>query len=108
MIHKNIFNYILTAGLIFSVAMILMGCKSPCAEKKTGTEIKTEKPAPSAESAKGSSQLWQENCMRCHNMRSPTSYSDKEWEIAMHHMRVRAALTAEEQRRILEYLQASN
>ncbi len=89
---------------MLSVAMILMGCNTPCAEKKAGAEMS----APSAESAKGSAQLWSENCMRCHNMRSPASYSDQEWEIAMHHMRVRAPLTAEEHRRILEYLQASN
>ncbi len=106
--HNNILKYTITVSLIFAVGLILSGCKSPCAKKKTDTAAKTESMAPSAESAKGSSQLWQENCMRCHNMRSPTSYSDKEWEIAMHHMRVRAALTAEEQRRILEYLQASN
>ncbi len=91
---KNNLRYIIMAGsLLLAIGFILLGCKTP---------------APSAESSKGSAQLWQENCMRCHNMRNPASYSDKEWEIAMHHMRVRAALTAEEHRRILEYLQASN
>lgn len=93
MIRKNVFNYIVMAFLVLAVAIVLVGCKTP---------------APSAESAKGSAQLWQENCMRCHNMRSPSSYSDEQWEVAMHHMRVRANLTAEEHSRILEYLKASN
>lgn len=46
--------------------------------------------------------------MRCDNMRSPSSYSDAEWEVAMHHMRIRANLTAEETRTIVEFLKASN
>lgn len=61
-----------------------------------------------APDAKSGNQLWAENCGRCHNVRSPTSYSDAEWDVAMHHMRVRANLTAEEYRKILEFLKASN
>jgi cytochrome c5 len=57
---------------------------------------------------KGGSQLWSENCARCHNMRSPSSYSDAEWEVAMHHMRVRARLTPEEHKAILEFLKSAN
>ena len=52
--------------------------------------------------------LWSENCSRCHNFRNPTSYSDLQWSVAMHHMRVRANLTADEHRKILEFLQMSN
>ena len=107
MILKNTLNCVITAGLLVFV-LTFTGCKTASAEKKAGTTGKTESMTPPAESTKGRAQLWQENCMRCHNMRSPTSYSDKEWEVAMHHMRVRANLTAEEHRRILEFLQASN
>ena len=77
----------------FVMILILIGCN--CIKQ-------------SSESSKGSSQLWSENCGRCHNMRTPTSYSDEQWEVAMHHMRVRADLTAIEHHKILEYLQASN
>ena len=58
--------------------------------------------------SKGGAQLWAENCTRCHNMRRPTSYSDAEWEVAMHHMRVRANLTADEHKKIVEYLKSAN
>lgn len=57
---------------------------------------------------KGAAQLWAQNCMQCHNNRSPASYSDAEWDVATQHMRFRANLTAEEYRRILEFLKAGN
>ena len=59
-------------------------------------------------SGKSGTQLWAENCTRCHNNRSPASYSDAQWEVAMHHMRIRANLTAEEHTKILEFLQSAN
>ena len=52
--------------------------------------------------------LWAQNCVRCHNYRSPKSYSDREWDIAVHHMRVRANLTAEESEAIREFLKSAN
>jgi hypothetical protein len=61
-----------------------------------------------AQSGKGFAQMWAENCIRCHNSRDPRTYTDAEWTVAMHQMRVRANLTAEEHRAILEYLKASN
>ena len=60
-----------------------------------------------ARPAKGRARLWAENCQRCHNARPATFYTLRQWEIAMHHMRVRAALTAEETRLITEFFRAS-
>jgi hypothetical protein len=57
---------------------------------------------------KGRSQMWAENCMRCHNIRDPKSYSDTQWQVALHQMRVRGNLLAEEHKAILELMQASN
>jgi hypothetical protein len=57
---------------------------------------------------KSGSQLWGENCTRCHNVRPPQYYSDAQWDVIAHHMRLRANLTGEEQRKIAEFLQASN
>jgi len=54
------------------------------------------------------SQLWSQNCSRCHNFRSPSEFSDAEWDMALAHMRVRANLTGEEYRSIREFLEASN
>jgi len=55
---------------------------------------------------KGSAQFWSENCARCHNMQSPSSYNDKNWEIVIHQMRVRGDLTAEEHKKIAEFLKS--
>jgi hypothetical protein len=57
---------------------------------------------------KSGSQLWGENCTRCHNVRPPQYYSDAQWDVIAHHMRLRANLTGDEQRKITEFLQASN
>ena len=90
---------LLGAGLL----MILSGCSTTnqTASQPAATVAKTD-------SGKGAAQLWAENCARCHNIRSPSAYSDSEWEVAMLHMRVRANLTAEEHRKILEFLKAGN
>ncbi len=65
-------------------------------------------PPDCAAMSKGGAQLWAENCARCHNSRPPTTYSDAEWDVAMHHMRVRANLTALEHQKIVEFLKAAN
>ena len=57
---------------------------------------------------KDGARAWAQNCMRCHNIRDPQERSDREWETIVHHMRVRANLTAEEHRLILEFLKAAN
>jgi mono/diheme cytochrome c family protein len=51
---------------------------------------------------------WSHRCGQCHNLRPPSEYSDAQWAVAMHHMRVRVPLTGEEQKDILLFLQASN
>ena len=51
---------------------------------------------------------WSHRCGQCHYLRPPSQYSDAQWAVAMHHMRVRVPLTGEEQRDILRFLQASN
>ena len=56
----------------------------------------------------GGANLWSQNCMRCHGLRSPRERSDRQWAVIVHHMRIRANLTAGEHREILEFLQAAN
>ena len=57
---------------------------------------------------KTGAQLWGENCMRCHNLASPTAYNNTDWETIGLHMRIRANLTAEETNKIVEFLQSAN
>jgi mono/diheme cytochrome c family protein len=88
----------------------LLALLTSCATYRSGQA--TPDSHGSAESAtrlaKGGAQLWAENCARCHSFRSPGSYSDAQWDIAVHHMRIRANLTAEDSRKILAFLQAGN
>ena len=67
----------------------------------------TTQPAEQA-SARTGAQLWSDNCARCHNARPPQSYSDAQWEAVVHHMRLRADLTGQEQRKVTEFLQAAH
>ncbi len=52
--------------------------------------------------------IWAQTCNRCHNVRSPNTYTDAQWDVALMHMRVRANLTAEQYRLILDYLKTHN
>jgi cytochrome c5 len=54
------------------------------------------------------SQLWGQMCGLCHNAPSPKEYSDTQWEVIVMHMRVQARLTGEEERKIVQFLKASN
>jgi len=92
------------------LGIILQIPRATSDDKSAGAASTTTSSAaqPSEKVAKDGSQLWSENCARCHNMRSPSSYSDAEWEVVMHHMRVRAHLTPEEHKAILEFLKSAN
>lgn len=57
---------------------------------------------------RGGAELWTANCAYCHHIRSPSVYSDAEWDVVVMHMRVRANLTAAEHDKILEFLKAGN
>jgi hypothetical protein len=57
---------------------------------------------------KSGAQLWAENCVRCHNIRSPSNYSPAQWEVVMLHMRVRANLTPDEHKKILAFLKSGS
>lgn len=91
---------------LFAIALLLVGCRTSHTEHaeagKTGAVTQV------ADSGKGGAQLWAQNCVRCHNIRSPSIYSDAEWEVSMHHMRIRANLTAKEHSKILEFLKSAN
>lgn len=91
--------------LLASIGLLLAGCAITHTEQ-AGATLAAATEAKS--SGKGGAQLWAENCVRCHNNRSPSTYSDGEWDVAMHHMRTRANLTAEEHRRILQFLKSAN
>ena len=51
---------------------------------------------------------WSDMCGRCHNLRSPSEYSDAQWTVAVDQMRLLVPLTSQEQSEVLEFLKASN
>ncbi len=57
--------------------------------------------------AKSGVQLWSENCQRCHNAPSPSSFSASQWETIGMHMQSRALLTENEKNKIIDFLQSS-
>lgn len=89
---------------VFLSLMVGYGCQeeSPSATTKPGA-LSSAAPAE-----KGGAELWAENCMRCHNLRPPTQFSNNEWQIIMHHMRIRADLTGKQQQAILQFIQSAN
>lgn len=91
-----------------SVGLIFLVFFAGCQTQKNQVSKPEVSVAELSRSKKGGAQLWSESCMRCHNARSPSWYSDADWEVTMQHMRVRANLTAEEQKKILEFLQSGN
>jgi hypothetical protein len=71
-----------------------------CAANKQSGEV------AAGTTGKSGAELWAENCVRCHNIRSPSNYSPAQWEVVMMHMRVRANLTPDEHKKILEFLKS--
>lgn len=51
---------------------------------------------------------WGENCARCHGMRDPKEFSDRQWKVITTHMRLRAGLDGQQVRDITVFLQGSN
>ena len=102
---------IVTRG-IFSVLVLLLVSTSWSlfAEPKTSRKADAKSGSGvSNDSYRGLSgeELWSNNCMRCHNIRPPTMYSDAPWDVIVHHMRLRANITGPEQRAIVSFLKSA-
>jgi hypothetical protein len=89
-------------AVLAAVSWLVIGCST---DKQPG-EVAAGTTTPPA--GKSGAELWAANCVRCHNIRSPSSYSPAQWEVIMMHMRVRANLTPEEHKKILEFLKAGS
>jgi cytochrome c553 len=55
---------------------------------------------------KNGSQLWGENCGRCHNAPMSNQYSAAQWEPIGMHMQNRANLSSKEVEKIIAFLQS--
>ena len=105
--------FVIGAAVSLVIALTLVvGCHSGI---RRGGTLLAENVSPSSSASDfahveqpGGALLWSQNCARCHNLRNPLERSDREWSAIVHQMRVRANLTAEENRLILRFLQAAN
>ena len=103
--------------LPWSAVVLMAAVACGCAEARRGDatpeagRVQAEAEAggerADARPRKGRAQLWAENCQRCHNARPASWYSEREWEVAMHHMFVRGYLTRHEHDAIMEFFRAS-
>jgi hypothetical protein len=75
----------------------------------TGSSLLLSSCAPTKDIAeKGGATLWGENCSRCHNAPTMDQYNKEQWGIIGTHMKLKAGLTAQETKKIIEYLQSGN
>lgn len=88
-----------------AVVMLVAGCQMPGGHTHANSATTV---ASAGKSGKGGAQLWAESCLSCHNVRSPSQYSDADWDIVMHHMRVRANLSASDTETITKFLRSAN
>ena len=94
----------LTAVVLAGFGVILAGCTTT----NSATPANASKDTAPKIAGAGGAQLWAQTCVHCHNVRSPSSYSDAQWDVVMLHMRVRANLTAEEHKEILVFLKSAH
>ena len=85
------------------VPLLIAGC-STATPAQGGSGPASAAPAQATQT--GGAELWGRNCGHCHNIRSPSSYSDAQWEVVMLHMRVRANLTGADARAIADFLKS--
>ena len=99
-------NLVITFAASSLLIGAITGCASKSSTKPTASAAATQPTVVAVE--KSGAQLWSENCMRCHNLRSPETFSPIQWELAVHHMRMRANLTGQEARKITEFLRSAS
>lgn len=96
-----------SVGLIAFAFFAIAGvCWQASAEPKKSAKAENETASADNNELSGE-ELWTMNCQRCHNYRPSNMYSNAQWDVIVHHMRVRANLTGEDQRAILEFLKSS-
>lgn len=107
-------NFIKGAAISLAVvaAVSLAGCSGSSSKQSTAAK----KPLPShpmftfkdpAASETGA-QIWSENCMRCHQLRSPAQYNAAQWGVIVQYMRLKAGLTGEQAKKVLAFLQSAS
>ncbi len=99
-------------SLVVMSAAALAGCGSSTSKPTTASA----KPLPShplitfkdpAKKETGA-EIWAQNCMRCHQLRSPAQYNAAEWSVIIQYMRLKAGLTGVQAKKVLAFLQSAS
>ncbi len=99
-------------SLAVMAAVSLAGCGGPSPRQSTAAK----KPLPPhpmftfkdpADNESGA-QIWSQNCMRCHQLRSPAQYTPAQWGVIVQYMRLKAGLTGEQAKKVLAFLQSAS
>ena len=100
------------------IALAMAGCLFLAMGAGVSVAITEDEAATSPQDGEGSATTQQPaldgakvyawNCGSCHSERRPKEHSDAEWDVIMTHMRVRANMTAEQAKAVLQYLQENN
>lgn len=86
---KTIKSIILTVVAVVGIAALINSCAvSKSTADKTG------------------SQLWSENCGRCHNAPPISTYSSDQWEVLGLHMKTRTMIPDDQIQKIIVFLKA--
>jgi cytochrome c2 len=87
---------------LLGILVIVCSLKVLAQASAQGAKAAKAVPEKKMDEAKEGERRFQENCGRCHN--PPDSISPREVKAVLQHMRVRAMLSAEDERLILKYL----
>jgi hypothetical protein len=103
---KTLKRSFLAALLLLFISTSMDLFADPKAKRKTESESSSTVSSDTYMGLTGE-ELWSNNCLRCHNIRPPTMYGNAQWDVIVHHMRLRANITGQEQRAIVEFLKSS-
>jgi hypothetical protein len=99
-------------GALVPLSLVLTGSLW---DALAGSSERSETTADSGDGVKSESsaglsgeELWSNNCQRCHNLRSPASQTPVQWQVIVHHMRVRANITGADARAIADFLKSAS
>jgi len=100
---------IAAGGLIIAASIYLVSAadtNAPPPSASNSARASSNKPAGDGSLPKKLTgvELYAVHCNRCHPERYPTEFKEDEWRTIMMHMRVRANLSADDARVIMQYL----
>lgn len=94
--------------LLFAAALFLSTPVFGATPAKTAEQEPAASPPPDMAAFARGAKAWGENCARCHNMRDPKEFTDRQWKVIGTHMRLRVGLDGKQVRDITIFLQGSN